>query len=787
MSDGRQQFAAVARALVILSPERFAWCGAASERLPSSLRPLLKPADARRHLVSQISSQLYRDFYLPGSPRPSTRRDPDPSSARALPMIQDLSRANCGRGYAEPGWRVRDAGTSGIRVRRDGLQLEVSASDCLVPPGAAPAPGMIVALRFPKGFPWMSPGFYLAAGDAPAPGEWSRDLLRFYWNLTAGAAVPLMRAATRELNRAGLAFRLKILTDPAGFVRCDAGVLYVNRADYPAAADRVAGVYRQVASALKPAVPSLTKGLAPGLGFAEGPGSGDSFGLNRCQLLAEGALRGYERGARAFDDRLRSIEEWVSGQGVDLERPFLNRGSSDVYACVAAPRRRRPASVEAPARASGAGRYLEAAATLGNGLCAGAVWSAGRCNWMGFTAAGAGAHGGGKDLIYAALGPELYAGTSGVALYLAELYRETGDPRLRRAAHGAVRQALGRAGSLSPRHQLGLHTGKLGIAFAAAQVGLLTGADAPVAAARRLLAGLGGRSWREAEYDYLSGIAGAIVGLIALAADMGEPPLLEFADRLGKALVGRAVPSRRGLSWRSPSKVSHRNLTGMSHGASGAGYALSELHQATGDRRFQAAAEGAFAYERSWFDAEACNWPDFRKHPGERLARGSPAAFSSAWCHGAPGIALARIRAWQIFGGAVLRGEAAAALSTTRRAVERGLSSGTENYSLCHGLGGNAEALLFGREVLGGDLDGERALALAAADAGIARYGESAEAWPCGTGGGQNPGLMVGLAGIGLFYLRLHNAAVPSVLTPIGAARQSRLRGICLPSQPRPR
>jgi hypothetical protein len=38
--------------------------------------------------------------------------------------------------------------------------------------------------------------------------------------------------------------------------------------------------------------------------------------------------------------------------------------------------------------------------------------------------------------------------------------------------------------------------------------------------------------------------------------------------------------------------------------------------------------------------------------------------------------------------------------------------------------------------------------------------------WPCGVpGGGESPSLMLGLAGIGHFYLRLYDpASVPSVL-----------------------
>jgi len=48
----------------------------------------------------------------------------------------------------------------------------------------------------------------------------------------------------------------------------------------------------------------------------------------------------------------------------------------------------------------------------------------------------------------AALGPELYGGTSGIAIFLAQLFALTGELELRRTAEGAIRQALAQAAPL---------------------------------------------------------------------------------------------------------------------------------------------------------------------------------------------------------------------------------------------------------------------------------------------------------------------------------------------------
>jgi hypothetical protein len=55
------------------------------------------------------------------------------------------------------------------------------------------------------------------------------------------------------------------------------------------------------------------------------------------------------------------------------------------------------------------------------------------------------------------------------------------------------------------------------------------------------------------------------------------------------------------------------------------------------------------------------------------------------------------------------------------------------------------------------------AMALSVARMGIERYAGNSS-WPCGTHVGETPNLMLGLAGIGHYYLRLYQPAIPSVL-----------------------
>jgi lantibiotic biosynthesis protein len=409
--------------------------------------------------------------------------------------------------------------------------------------------------------------------------------------------------------------------------------------------------------------------------------------------------------------------------------------------------------------------FTTASATIGRQISQDAVWHEGRCNWVGAEPIQRDDDNRPVAATYRALGPDLYAGTSGVALFLGELAALTGEPDARQTARGAIRHALAHAEDVPPSSRLGLFAGWAGIAHAAFRVGALIGEpewqERALALARRCAP----EPASTTEFDIISGAAGAIAGLVSLFRATGQAALLDTAVRLADELVDSAVHDRTGCSWPSPGTGTIRNLTGFSHGTAGAAYALSEIFTATGDDRYRKTALLALDYERHWFSAEQGNWPDFRKDPfGDRRTRNRPLSFVTFWCHGAPGIAMSRLRVHECLGEEICREEASIALSTTRDAVRSALQTGTWNYSLCHGLAGNAEALLQATRVMVTDSDENAGLCRAVADEGIERYASPADAWPCGTHTGENPGLMLGLAGIGLFYLRLDNTSVPSVL-----------------------
>ena len=417
--------------------------------------------------------------------------------------------------------------------------------------------------------------------------------------------------------------------------------------------------------------------------------------------------------------------------------------------------------------------FLDTASAIGRRLARRALWEGTTCTW---------------EVLEPLPDPEnrartiraegqIYQGAAGIAWFLGELYRATGDAEVGRAARGGLEHALGRGDQLS--NLFGFHSGRVGLAWMAVRLAGIFERPDYTERARRLLAPLAGRESEDAGLDVIGGAGGAIPACLDLAEKAGWDELRVMARKLGEHLIGQAQRRPEGWSWATGGEDAVRNLTGFGHGASGVGLSLLELDHATGNGRFRFAAEMAFLYERRLFNEERSNWPDLRHDDlGEALfyqrmdelrravQDGKPMAYEerymTAWCHGSAGIGLARLRAFELTGQHVYRQEAEAALRSTLQAVEDELSKGG-NYSLCHGLGGNCELPLLAAELLGDpDL---RQVAERAAREGIETYEAQGRPWPCGTlGGVPDPSLLVGEAGIGTFFLRLADPETPSVL-----------------------
>ena len=352
------------------------------------------------------------------------------------------------------------------------------------------------------------------------------------------------------------------------------------------------------------------------------------------------------------------------------------------------------------------------------------------------------------------LGLDLYNGLPGMAFFLAYLGASLHESRYTTLAREVV-ATVRRHASAYPLHRfsVGAFDGLGGLVYLFTHLGTLWNDAELLDEARRLAASLGELVLYDRKFDITSGAAGCIVSLAALQSVAPCERTVAAAVVCGDHLLAHAQSLQNGRAWPAyfPAKAP---LTGLAHGAGGIAWALLELFEFTGEKRFREAALDALDYEDSLFSAEKNNWPDLRELMAD--ADGNP-TFMAGWCHGAPGIFLARLRALQL----LKREGARDALSRNARHAVSGLQTTLDHgfrsdHSLCHGSLGNLEPLLQASELLdGSQWTGHLQRVTAEVLQSIHENG-----WLCGVPlGVETPGLMTGIAGIGYGLLRLAEPA----------------------------
>jgi lantibiotic modifying enzyme len=247
----------------------------------------------------------------------------------------------------------------------------------------------------------------------------------------------------------------------------------------------------------------------------------------------------------------------------------------------------------------------------------------------------------------------------------------------------------------------------------------------------------------DASLDITSGAAGAILCLLALDKAAPQSDAITLACVSGNKISASLDLAGEGMS----SRAKLRYQRGASHGISGIAFALFRLAgrlrmPRTPELRALAELDSNLTNYGVWTD------PLDNHHVNQ-----------ATWCHGASGIALSRLASIQAvpncYDISAVNSALTATLSTSRHLLP-------EN-GLCHGNLGIAEVFYLA-ERLALDVPG---LSPVASKDAVRKTHQSIlqNVWPGQGKYSENPGLMTGLAGVGLGLLRyLRPAITPNVL-----------------------
>jgi len=359
-------------------------------------------------------------------------------------------------------------------------------------------------------------------------------------------------------------------------------------------------------------------------------------------------------------------------------------------------------------------------------------------------------------------GPNLYGGMSGLTFFLSYLGLLTDEQRytaLAQAALNTTRCQIARRKEHPGLGGIGIFNGVSSFIYLLSHLGTLWNNPALYREAEELVQLLPDAIVEDQLFDVIGGAAGCIAALLSLYTVAPSKATLATAIQCGDHLIESARPQTTGIGWSN--EFAPTPLAGFAHGNAGVAFCLLQLFTVSGEDRFQQAALEAIAYERSLFSPEKRNWPDLRpssasqaKSDGNAIHDDPP--YMVAWCHGAPGIGLARLGSLSVLHDAEVDAEVDAALYTT---IRRGFGM---NHSLCHGDMGNLDILLTATQLLAN----ARYKEVLQRVAPMLLDSVETQSWISGVPQGvETPGLMVGLAGMGYTLLRLAEPErMPSVL-----------------------
>jgi type 2 lantibiotic biosynthesis protein LanM len=348
---------------------------------------------------------------------------------------------------------------------------------------------------------------------------------------------------------------------------------------------------------------------------------------------------------------------------------------------------------------------------------------------------------------------DLYAGAGGIALFFAALARVTKGERWAAVARQAMRGMEGwDQGEALAVRGVGACSGRASVAYSELLIGVLL--ESPSIVARALEHGLAIPAEAietDLVLDVEKGAAGTLLALIAIETARPDSRVETLASLCASRLLQTQL--RHGPdagAW--PAGTDARPRPGLAHGAAGIALALARWAERRPDRALGDAVSAAWAYERRMFAGYGRTWPTVRGDGGRMTM--------TAWCHGAPGIGLARACTPAGLGDAEVPHEIETAMVETITAPLSHLDH------VCCGNLGRAEIVLTVGMRMGRDEWVSRGRATIGAVASLIR--SSGRDGMRGQGylrGAADPGFFQGLAGIGYEMLRAVSPhVVPSVL-----------------------
>ncbi|MFY9309152.1 MAG: lanthionine synthetase LanC family protein [Bacteroidia bacterium] len=300
---------------------------------------------------------------------------------------------------------------------------------------------------------------------------------------------------------------------------------------------------------------------------------------------------------------------------------------------------------------------------------------------------------------YPKFSENIYSGSSGILLFLIEYYNLRKDTN----ALDIIRKSadwLEHYCKSNHSKNNAFYTGRVGTVYALVRARILLDDKKGVQRSIFLLKDLDFKLYSQKScFDFLNGLAGTVLGLLHIYDLKKIQSLKTLILEATKILVEHIQVTNQGFFWDKTGRMI-QPLCGFSHGVSGISFVFLELGRYFNNSFFYEIARRGMDFENTFFNSHKNNWPDFRKgcfseeevaqHINEHI-RGNigffeTPAYMEAWCHGSPGIALTRLRAYELLKDESYMERAVSIMNNLRLDKKSAFGSST----WCHGFLGNS-------------------------------------------------------------------------------------------------
>lgn len=385
----------------------------------------------------------------------------------------------------------------------------------------------------------------------------------------------------------------------------------------------------------------------------------------------------------------------------------------------------------------------------------------------------------------------IYMGVSGIVLFLLELYKTTQDKKFLQASSEGMRWVEWYC-KHHPTNNYSFIGGRMGVSFTFLQMYRTTANKTYLNKSLRYAKDCkeflqsANASFKNANNDYLSGDSGTIIALLHLHQESQQKWILSLIKKYVKKLFNDSEFGKVGICWNDRSNPT-KPLCGFSHGAGGIGLAFLELGKYFNRNIFFAITKQTIVYEDYYYNRRENNWPLFyvdynnaeemqeylTYYQNNNFKRFDDLTFQNTWCHGAAGIGLLRLKAYQYRKSDYLKNDIKRVLTKILKDTKKPRKN--IEFGLCHGLGSFIDFLLLSSVMLHKPI--YKKIAFKIADMALLQKNMRGEyySYPCDLYhfDGIDLSLFTGLAGIGYMLLRLANPSSTSSILLLPSPKEN--------------